>query len=271
MNVSEIQQLLAAAGWYSGAIDGDAGSKTLQAVALAEEAQAGGYSGDPASWSRARRLIGAGQAVLHQAGFEPGAIDGYAGHNTAEALAAWQTDRAGNSAAVARVAIETKRSHANQMLYPRQSELQAFYGAAGGAQCTAGKVALAYPMVIAWNKRQRITSFSCHEKLARPLADIFRHTLAHYGQAGVERLNLDVFGGCFNFRKMRGGSSLSLHAYGAAIDLNPERNQLRWGADRAQFAGEDYVPFWNIVMAYGGTPAGYAWGKDWMHFQFARL
>ena len=126
-------------------------------------------------------------------------------------------------------------------------------------------------MVIAWNKRQTIRRFSCHEKLAQPLTNIFRQTLTHYGQADIERLQLNVFGGCFNFRKKRGGDTLSTHAHGAAVDLNPEQNQLRWGADRAQFAKAEYEPFWNIVMAHGGTPAGYAWGKDWMHVQFARL
>ncbi|MBT9383343.1 M15 family metallopeptidase [Pseudooceanicola sp. CBS1P-1] len=271
MNVSDIQQLLAAAGWYSGAIDGDAGAKTLQTVAQAETAQAGAYVEPPSGWPQARRLIGAGQAVLFQLGFEPGAVDGYAGHNTVEALTAWQSERAGTTSTLSRSAIVGAKSDPAQLAYPRQKDMPAFYGEAGGAQCTAGKVQLAYPMKIAWNKAQTVTRFSCHEKLSEPLTGIFRDALAHYGQADIERLELDVFGGCYNLRKMRGGAALSVHAYGAAVDLNPEKNQLRWGADRAQFAAEDYAAFWRIVMAHGGTPAGYAWGADWMHFQFARL
>ncbi|NIZ11103.1 M15 family metallopeptidase [Pseudooceanicola sp. HF7] len=271
MNVSQIQQLCAAAGWYSGAIDGDAGPQTLQAVAQAELHHRASFVGDPSGWPQSRRLIAAGQVGLAQQGFEPGSVDGYAGQNTAEALTAWHDAALGRVAAVGRKPLDAPRSHPEQARYPRQADMQAFYGPAGGPQCTAGKVDLPFPMLIAWNKSQSVTRFSCHEKLARPLSDIFRHALAHYGQADIERLDLNLFGGCFNYRKMRGGASLSVHAYGAAVDLNPERNQLRWGADRAQFAGPDYVPFWNIVMAHGGTPAGYAWGKDWMHFQFARL
>lgn len=271
MQVSDIQMLLADVGWYTGAIDGDAGPKTWAAVSRAEQLQGANYRDAPSRWSKRRRLIGAGQAALTVLGHEPGVIDGYTGHNTAEAQTAWRSAKAGVSASVERSPVGGSRSHPKQGDFPRQRDMVKFYGEAGGPQCTAGKVDLAYPMVIAWNKRQIIQRFSCHEKLAQPLTDIFRHALQHYGQADIERLQLNVFGGCFNFRKKRGGSTLSTHACGAAVDLNPEQNQLRWGADRAQFARPEYEPFWNIVMAHGGTPAGYAWGKDWMHFQFARL
>jgi hypothetical protein len=146
-----------------------------------------------------------------------------------------------------------------------------FYGPAGGPACTAGRVELPFPMVIAWDRGQTISRFSCHELLAEPLTAIFRDTLDHYGLRQIEALELNVFGGCFNHRRMRGGRALSTHAYGAAVDLNPEKNRLRWGADRAQFAHPAYRDFWEIVMTHGGTPAGYAWGKDWMHFQFAKI
>lgn len=271
MQVSDIQMLLAETGWYSGAIDGDAGPKTWAAIERAEQSQAELYPDPPVRWSKSRRMIAAGQATLNILGFEPGVIDGYAGHNTSEALTAWRSAKAGVAATIDRSPVAGKRGHPNQMLYPRQRDMEAFYGDAGGQQCTAGKVDLAFPMIIAWNKRQTIQQFSCHEKLAQPLTNIFRHALQHYGQVDIERLQLNIFGGCYNYRSMRGGQNLSTHAYGAAVDLNPEQNQLRWGADRAQFALPEYEPFWNIVMAYGAAPAGYAWGKDWMHFQFARL
>lgn len=271
MNLSDIQMLLAERGWYIGAIDGDVGPKTWVAVARAEKLHGAVYCSDPAGWPDKRRLVGAAQAALQAMGFEPGAVDGYAGHNTTQAAVEWRSKQAGSRWQLDRSPVADARSHDAQQWFPRQSEMETFYGPAGGAQCTAGKVALAFPMIIAWNRSQIIRSFCCHSKVEKPLTGIYQQVLAHYGQADIERLELNVFGGCYNFRKMRGGRSLSTHAYGAAVDHNPEKNQLRWGADRAQFARPEYVSFWNIVMAHGGTPAGYAWGRDWMHFQFARL
>lgn len=271
MNNRDIQRLMIAVGWYDGLVDGDAGPKTWRAISKAESQERGPYGSDPSVWNKRRRLVGAGQAALAVLGFEPGTVDGYDGNNTNEALTAFQASLLGVSAQVDRMAAAGARSHDAQLAYPLQRDLEKFYGKAGGPQCTAGKVELPFPMIIAWNKAQKINRFSCHEKLATPLTAIYRETLAHYGEQEIERLELNVFGGCYNFRKMRGGSSLSLHAYGAAVDTNPLRNRLRWGADRAQFAKHEYEPFWRIVMAHGGLPAGYAWGKDWMHFQFARL
>ncbi|KKN46729.1 hypothetical protein LCGC14_0669980 [marine sediment metagenome] len=271
MHISNVQQLMAAVGWYAGLIDNDAGPKTWAAISKAEAVERGRYSKSPGRWSKKRRLIGAGQAALAVLGFEPGAVDGYDGHNTGEALAAFLSERAGTSSDVSRTPLVGVRSHPAQKKFPLQRDMGEFYGKAGGAQCTAGKVDLPFPMIIAWNRRQKVNRFSCHEKLAAPLTSIYRETLSHYGLVEVRRLELDVFGGCFNHRKKRGGSTLSTHAYGAAVDQNPGKNQLRWGADRAQFARAEYEPFWRIVMEHGGTPAGYAWGKDWMHFQFARL
>jgi hypothetical protein len=70
---------------------------------------------------------------------------------------------------------------------------------------------------------------------------------------------------------MRGGTALSMHAWGIAVDLDPINNQLRWGKDRASFARPEYLPFWKIVEAHGATSLGRAKNYDWMHFQFATI
>ena len=91
------------------------------------------------------------------------------------------------------------------------------------------------------------------------------------GEERFRALRLDRFGGCYNYRPMRGGSALSTHAWGAAVDLDPERNQLTWGADKAAFAAPEYEAFWQIVEAHGAVSLGRSRNRDWMHFQFARL
>ncbi len=87
----------------------------------------------------------------------------------------------------------------------------------------------------------------------------------------MQRLRLDLFGGCLNVRKMRGGSSYSMHSWGIAVDLDPIRNKFRWDSRRASFARKEYLPFWEIVENHGATSLGLERDFDWMHFQFARL
>lgn len=268
MNIRHAQRLFYKSGVYTLAIDGIAGPGTAGAV----KKIATRFSLDLQDWPRDRRLVGAVQALLLDQGFEPGAVDGYYGHNTHEALQScleWQNT--GVHPTVERVATPTTNADTAQLAYPRQSQMEIFYGPAGGPLCTAGKVVLPIPFVIAWNTSQSVSRFSCHAKLEEPFTLIFEEAVTHYGPARYRELELHMFGGCFNNRNMRGGSRKSTHAYGAAGDLNPGKNQLRWGADRAQFAKPEYEDFWAIVMKHGGTPGGYAWGKDWMHFQFARL
>lgn len=155
--------------------------------------------------------------------------------------------------------------------WPTQANVRAFYGEPGNPQATAGMVDLPYPMKIAWDKSQIIRKFRCHAKVENAFESIFQKTLAHYGAAKVSALALDVFGGCYNLRQMRGGTSWSMHSWGIAVDLDPEFNQLKQNHTTAKFAKADYVPFWNIVEAEGAVSLGRSKDYDWMHFQFARL
>lgn len=156
------------------------------------------------------------------------------------------------------------------MNWPTQGAVRAVFGEPGGPACTAGMVDLAYPMRIAWDTKSIVRRFRCHTLVEKPLERIFAATLAHYGQAEITRLGLDLFGGCYNFRKMRGGNAWSLHSWGIAVDLDPTRNQLRWNKSKAVFARPEYVPFWQIVEAEGFTSLGRRYDFDWMHFEATR-
>lgn len=160
-----------------------------------------------------------------------------------------------------------------QVLWPRQTqaELTKFFGPAGGAACTTGKVDLPFAFPLAWDNSQKLLKFSCHQLVEKPLERIYANAAKHYGEKEFRRLRLDQFGGCYNYRPKRGSSSLSTHAWGIAVDHDPERNQLKWGRDRASFAKTAYEVFWNIVEAEGAVSLGRVRNFDWMHFQFARL
>ena len=229
------------------------------------------------------------QKRLRELGLYEGKIDGIAGVRTRAAVRAFQRinglrvdgDPGAKTQAALwpqdipeRIAPEpaiVRRGQRHAADWPRQRDVEKVFGKPGGRQCTAGRVKLPFPMRIAWNKGKRIRSFACHEKVARPIERIFEKTLDHYGPEDIRHLGLDLFGGCYNFRKMRGGNRYPMHAWGIAVDLDPQRNQLRWGSDRARLAEPDCRAFWEIVASEGAIGLGPLRNFDWMHFQFARL
>lgn len=157
------------------------------------------------------------------------------------------------------------------MSWPSQDyrSMVKFYGPVGENQT---KLALPYPMRLTWEPGGAVLKYiTCHEKVADSLRRILEKTADTYGERKLHTLGLDRFSGCLNVRKMRGGSAWSIHSWGAAVDLDDERNQLRWGADRAQFARPEYVPFWDIVAGEGWVSLGQTRNFDWMHFQAAKL
>ena len=143
-----------------------------------------------------------------------------------------------------------------------------FYGPVGENQTS---LELPYQMKLAWDTNIIVKKITCHQKVASSLHTILENTLKTYGQKDVEKLRLDMFGGCINVRRMRGGSSWSIHSWGAAYDLDPDNNQLKWGRDRATFAKKEYEDYWKIVESEGWTSLGRARNYDWMHAQSAYL
>lgn len=131
-------------------------------------------------------------------------------------------------------------------------------------------IPLPYPLRPSWSPDTELSSITCHRLIAGPLTRIFQRTLEHYGMERIRELRLDIYGGCFNNRPIRGGSRPSLHAWGIAVDLDPERNTLYMSAPEAAFSGPEYDAFWSIVEKEGAFSLGRERNYDWMHFQFAR-
>lgn len=154
--------------------------------------------------------------------------------------------------------------------WPKQNytSMVNFYGPVGENQV---QLDLPYKLIIAWSSSQTVSKITCHQKVAKSLYTIFENTLKTYGEKDIAKLKLNLYGGCFNVRKMRKGSAYSIHSWGAAVDLDPNNNQLNWGRDKASFAKKEYEPFWKIVEAEGWTSLGRARNFDWMHFQAAYL
>lgn len=154
--------------------------------------------------------------------------------------------------------------------WPKQdyNSMVNFYGPVGENMT---KLEVPYKLKLAWSPNVSLTKILCHQKVAKSLYKIFEDTLKAYGENNIKKLRLDLFGGCVNVRKMRGGNSWSVHSWGAAIDLDPDRNQLKWTKEKAEFAKKEYTEFWKIVEKEGWVSLGKAKDYDWMHFQAALL
>lgn len=161
--------------------------------------------------------------------------------------------------------IETPHGSNN---WPRQKDVEKFYGKPGSNQTI---IDLPFKMRIAWDTRKIIKSFSIHEKVHDSALRCFDRIADAYDEDMRKQIGIDLFGGCLNVRKMRGGNSWSMHAYGIAIDLNPEKNQLRWNHTKARFALPDCNKLHQIFEDEGVVNLGRARDYDWMHYQWARL
>jgi hypothetical protein len=126
---------------------------------------------------------------------------------------------------------------------------------------------LPYPMKLAWDLNTKITKIRCHKLVAENFKNVFDELLRVYGLSKIQELGIDIYGGCFNFRKMRGGSDWSRHSWGVAIDLDPERNQLKETKKTARFARPEYKPMIDAFYKYGFESLGVEKDYDWMHFQ----
>ena len=155
------------------------------------------------------------------------------------------------------------------MTWPTEAECPKFYGPKGENQTS---IRLPYAMRLAWDTKVNVEKITCHEKIAEPLGRIFANLLSEYGNARLAELGIDLFGGCLNVRLKRGSkSSWSIHSWGVAVDLDPDRNLLRETSKTARFARKEYLPMWKIIEAEGALSLGRAKNYDWMHYQFARL
>lgn len=149
-----------------------------------------------------------------------------------------------------------------------QKQIEAKYGKAnktGAGYLTV--INLPYPMRLAWDKKTVIKKMQCHKLIANRLIDVFKDLLAHYGLKQMQDLGIDLYGGCFNYRLMRGGSQLSRHSWGIAIDLDPERNLLKENHTTARFARPEYKPMIDIFYKHGFVGLGKEQDRDWMHFE----
>jgi len=156
----------------------------------------------------------------------------------------------------------------NPHSFPKYKDIRSYYGEPASNLKT---VSTPYALKLAWDIQTKVSKITCNKKVANSLVGILEDIRDHYGLEVLKKLGLDLYGGAFNNRKMRGGRKLSTHAWGVAIDLDPARNRLRWNRSKAQFAKPEYSFLLDAFAAEGWVSLGEAKDYDWMHFQAVRV
>jgi hypothetical protein len=207
-------------------------------------------------------LVSGIQIDLNSTGYGPITVDGFWGPQTD---AAWQK-MLGKSTSGSLSQPVDNEAFKPKYAWPKETEeeLNEFYGYKG-QNLIMGK--LPYPMFIAWDQSKQVNNIQVNAKCYDALCEALEKVYDIYGRdiKAIHGARMDLFGGCFNKRLKRNGTTWSVHSWGAAIDIDPENNRL---------GQRNYtMPFQviNCFRSVGANP-GAMWKScpDAMHFQFTK-
>lgn len=137
-----------------------------------------------------------------------------------------------------------------------QSSLREFYGRPGDEDNLVG---LPVPDGVRVHyEGNPVRTIRCHAKVSQSLARVLLEVSK--AAPGI----LLKYAGCYNNRSVRGGSTPSLHAYGAAIDFDPDNNgnHTHWPTGATM-----PIEVMECFAREGWLSAGAFWNRDAMHFQ----
>jgi len=114
------------------------------------------------------------------------------------------------------------------------------------------------PLPLGWDRTSYASRVRVNVAIAEEVEYLFRE-LKHYELWG----KLRTYDGGYTFRLTRGGSKLSMHGYGAALDFDAPWNKL------------GHLPTMLPEIIKVLRRRGWTWGGQWsrpdgMHFQFGR-
>ena len=155
-----------------------------------------------------------------------------------------------------------------KQVWPLQRDCMTFFGDVGTNQVSCE---MPFPLIIPWEKKTKILKYSCHKLVKAPMERIWQRTLDYYGMQKIQELGINLFGGCLNVRPIRGGSTWSMHSWGIAVDIDPDRNALHTSWKDSQMSKPEYKKFVEFWYDEGAINLGKEANFDSMHFQFARL
>jgi hypothetical protein len=130
-------------------------------------------------------------------------------------------------------------------------------------------IPLPYQMRLSWSPGAIISRVQCHRLVAESLTAALQEVLEFVGLTELQAREWDRWGGCFEFRKMRGYAARSVHSWGCAVDLNP---------DCGRFGHREDIATYPIAIRDAFRRRGWDWGGAWpqkysadaQHFQACR-
>lgn len=143
---------------------------------------------------------------------------------------------------------------------PDQMSLRKFYGEPGD-ESQLVSIEFPYPM---FYDGKRVTRTRVHRKCAESLLRVLDAIQSGFGADRDIMEEAEDYGGVFNFRLKRNGSTYSLHAFGAAIDLDADDNTFQ---DNWPMRADMSLRIMEEFAREGWISAGAFWGYDAMHFQ----
>ena len=137
-----------------------------------------------------------------------------------------------------------------------------FYGPPGESNL----VTITFPTTMFYDGK-RVKTTRIHKKCAESFVRVLTQIQKLHGDKTHIMDAVSDYGGCFNHRNSRGATSLSKHAWGAAVDLDPDNNPFRahWPMKAAM-----PIEIMEEFAREGWLCAGAAWSFDAMHFQATR-
>jgi len=162
------------------------------------------------------------------------------------------------------------------MTWPNERACAMFYGDPSGSNGSANPkweaanivdLVPPYDMQFSWGPKCARLRF--HRKCRDAFGEALLEVKKLYGtQRNIEAYRMHLTGGSFMFRLMRGsGSRLSVHAYGAALDIDPQHNPFphTWRPFPTGMPREAAACFEKVGLIWRGANGD----VDAMHFQAA--
>lgn len=163
-------------------------------------------------------------------------------------------------------------------MWPKENiaELDAFYGNPRGRNGNVDPKWYAanmthwvtpYPMFYSGNPKEAMEHLEVHKKCLDTFNAAFTDVLKTLGHEYIVAKRLNITGGTFCYRLERGGSRLSVHSWGCAIDMDPQHNPFPHPYTGGAMIDEKFAA---ILEKHGFCWRGASHDIDPMHFQLSR-